>query len=66
MTKVFVLIYYLVTGMAASGTIATASVEFSSLGECERASAQIREHFSSTFVTFRHVCVEKTSVPVAR
>lgn len=58
--KTFVLIYYLVTGLSGSGSIATASVEFSSLGECERASAQIREHFSSTLVTVRHVCVEKT------
>ena len=56
--KTFVLIYLLVQGGAATG-----AVEFSSLGECERAAQQMKAAIGG----YRsHVCVEKTTIPVAR
>lgn len=60
--KTFVLIYMLTTGNGA----ATGSVEFASLGECERAANAMKEHVTSLVTTVRYVCVEKTTIPVAR
>ena len=63
--KTFVLFYYLST-FSMNGGMATASAEFASLGECERAAKAIKEHFGGLATNVRYVCVEKTTIPVAR
>lgn len=55
MTKVFVLLYI----VTANSGAATSTVEFGSLGECERAGRQLQDHFSSVWRTVSYICVEK-------